>query len=171
MSTEPTGRREERDGTSYVVLTRTFRAPIDDVWVALTEPGRMERWIGTWAGDPTSGTVDFRMTAEGADAPVEVIEIDECIPPRRLATRHRIPGNDFLWQLEIDLSESEGVTTLTFAQVMSDPEIAENVGPGWEFYLDRLVAVMSGVEVNTVDWESYYPPQSDFYRGLFARAT
>ena len=36
----------------YVVFERTFRAPIDDVWAAVTEPERLERWIGTWTGDP-----------------------------------------------------------------------------------------------------------------------
>ena len=27
--------------------TRTFPAPIEDVWAAVTEPERLERWIGT----------------------------------------------------------------------------------------------------------------------------
>lgn len=64
MSTAASGRREVREGTDYIVLTRTFRAPIQDVWAAVTEPQRLERWIGTWTGDPESGEVTFRMTAE-----------------------------------------------------------------------------------------------------------
>ena len=139
-----TGRSEVRDGTTYLVLDRTFEAPIESVWAAVTEPDRLARWIGTWTGDPASGQVDFRMLFEGEDAPDEVFSIDECDPPRRLATRHQIPGNDFVWRLELDLTERDGVTTLTFAQVMEDPEVAENVGPGWEYYLDRLVAAEAG---------------------------
>ena len=77
----PTGRREERDGTSWVVLTRTFRATAADVWAAATDPERMQRWIGTWSGDPESGVVMFRMTAEGEDAPEERVSIDVCDPP------------------------------------------------------------------------------------------
>ncbi len=50
MSVTPTGRREIRDGVSYVVLERTFDAPVDAVWAAITEPVRLERWIGTWQG-------------------------------------------------------------------------------------------------------------------------
>ena len=171
MSTEPTGTRESRGGTSYVVFTRTFRAPIEDVWAAVTEPARLQRWIGTWTGDPASGEVSFRMLYEGEGAPEEVFQIDECAPPRRLATRHRIPGNDFVWRLELDLAERDGVTTLTFAQVMDDPEIAENVGPGWDYYLDRLVAAETGADVAAVAWDDYYPAQADYYRGVFARAT
>ena len=82
----PTGRRAERDGAQLVVLERTFRAPIDDVWAAVTEPERLERWIGTWDGDPSTGTVGFRMTAEGRK--VAAAEAERLA--RQLATaRHR----------------------------------------------------------------------------------
>ena len=47
----PTGRREDRDGTTYVVFERTFRAPIADVWAAVTESDRLGRWIGIWGED------------------------------------------------------------------------------------------------------------------------
>ena len=53
MSTTATGRREvarRDDATSS--STRTFRAPIEYVWAAVTEPARLARWIGTWTGDP-----------------------------------------------------------------------------------------------------------------------
>ena len=49
--TRPTGRRETRGGHDLVVYTRTFAAPLDDVWAAVTEPRRLERWVGTWEGD------------------------------------------------------------------------------------------------------------------------
>ena len=45
-----------------LVQTRTFAAPIEDVWAAITEPERLARWIGTWTGDPASGRVRFAMT-------------------------------------------------------------------------------------------------------------
>ena len=40
-----------------IALSRTFRAPVADVWAAVTEPGRLSRWWGTWSGDPTTGRV------------------------------------------------------------------------------------------------------------------
>ena len=57
MSVQPTGRLEKRDGTDHLVLERTFEAPIEDVWAAVTEPSRLERWIGTYSGDPATGAV------------------------------------------------------------------------------------------------------------------
>ena len=64
MST-PTGTIELRDGKHVLVQTREFRAPIEDVWAAVTESDRLARWIGSWEGDPESGSVQFRMLFEG----------------------------------------------------------------------------------------------------------
>ncbi len=167
----PTGRRERRGDRDYVVLARAFRAPVEDVWAAVTEPERLERWIGTWTGDPSTGQVAFRMTAEGEDAEAEIQRIDVCEPPHRLVTRSVTPGPDgtgeIEWVLELDLTESDGVTTLTFAQVVHDAEMASTVGPGWEYYLDRLVAAETSAEVADVSWDDYYPGLSDHYRSLF----
>ena len=161
----PTGRREERRGETHLVFERTFRAPIDDVWAAVTESGRLARWIGEWSGDPGSGSVTFRMTAEGDDVADETIWIDECAPPRRLVMRSAHPDEpDKLWSWEVDLAESDGTTTLTFAQGVTDATLAEGVGPGWDYYLDRLVAAETGADVAAVDFDDYYPAFKDHYR-------
>lgn len=164
--THPTGYRETRDGYDVVVLTRQFPAAVEDVWAAVTEPDRLERWIGTWEGDPADGWVGFRMTAESPDASAERMWIDECDPPRRLATHSSTPYGD--WHLALDLDEWDGVTTLTFAQRMSDPGVAADVGPGWDYYLDRLVAAETGGDVAAVDFTDYHPADSDYYRALFS---
>lgn len=173
MTTTPipsaTGRREDRDGTAYLVFERTFRASITDVWAAVTESDRLVRWIGHWAGDPTSGAVSFWMTAESADAPEETIHIDECVAPHRLVMRSARPdetGEEWLWQ--VDLTESGGVTTLTFAQEVVDPTLAESVGPGWDYYLDRMVAAEGGKDLGSISFDDYYPAFAEHYRRQLA---
>ena len=169
ITPRPTGRREERDGESYLVFERTFRAPIDDVWAAVTESERLGRWIGVWTGDPASGSVTFRMTAEGDDVADETIWIDECVPPRRLVMRSAQPvEDDLLWAWQVDLTETDGVTTLTFAQGVTDTELAESVGPGWDYYLDRLVAAHAGKDVAAIDFDAYYPAFKEHYRAALA---
>ncbi len=165
-----TGRREVRDGRPYVVLERTFRAPIDDVWAAITESDRLARWIGSWTGDPATGRVVFRMLYEGDGMPEEDFAIDECTPPRRLAITTTAPydGETLVtWQLELDLVESDGVTTLVFAQSVPDPPMAESVGPGWEYYLDRMVAAETGGDPAIISFDDYYPGLSAHYKGEF----
>lgn len=164
-SPRPTGYREDRDGTAYIVFERTFRAPIADVWAAVTEPDRLVRWIGTWAGDPASGEVAFRMTAESADAPEEQIFIDQCDEPTRLVMRSARPDDhDEVWSWQVDLVEADGVTTLIFAQEVCDTVLAESVGPGWDYYLDRLVAAETGGDLAAIDFDDYYPAFAAHYR-------
>jgi uncharacterized protein YndB with AHSA1/START domain len=162
----PTGRRQDRDGVAHLVLTRTFRAPVEDVWAAVTEPDRLERWIGTWSGDPASGEVLFRMTAEAADAPAERCAIEACEPPHHLVAVTSV--DDAAWRLELTLDEADGVTTLIFAQALADPEAAAQIGPGWDYYLDRLVAAETGGDVAAIDFDAYYPSQAEHYRAAFS---
>ena len=163
MSIDPTGRIDrDADGRPRLVLTREFRAPIEDVWASVTESARLERWIGSFTGDPASGRVVFRMNAEGG-APAEDVEITACEPPRLLAVTSRT--SDGAWHLELALSETDGVTKLVFRQPGIDPVEAESVGPGWEFYLDRLVAAETGGDVGAIDFDrDYYPAMRDHYR-------
>ena len=162
MSVKPSGGITREGEHLVLTITREFRAPIGDVWAAVTEPERLERWIGTYTGDPKAGRVAFLMTAEGATEPEEM-EIRECVPPRVLkVTAH---AGDAQWHLDLSLDEQDGVTTLTFTQPDIDPVAAESVGPGWEFYLDRLVAAETGGDVSGIDFErDYYPAMLEHYR-------
>jgi uncharacterized protein YndB with AHSA1/START domain len=160
--TKPTGRLERIDGRLTLVLTRTFDAPIEDVWAAITEPERLARWIGMWSGDPESGSVLFAMTAEGQEPPGDAMEIRECTPPRRLAVTSQV--GEQRWYLDVDLSEADGVTTLAFSQPDIHPEDSLSVGPGWEFYHDRLVAVETGGDLAAIDFDrDYYPAMAEHY--------
>ena len=123
MTREPTGRVAREGERVVLTLTREFRAPIEDVWAAVTESDRLARWIGTWIGDPSSGHVGFTMTAEGATEPDDM-EIRECVPPRLLRLTSHLG-----WHLDLHLAEEDGVTTLTFTQPDIDPVEA---GPGPE---------------------------------------
>jgi uncharacterized protein YndB with AHSA1/START domain len=161
MSVEPTGRLTTDGGRRVLTITREFRAPIEDVWAAVTESDRLARWIGTFTGDPTTGRVQFTMTAEEGAAPGDM-EIRECDPPRVL----RVTGHagEEQWDLDLLLEESDGITVLTFSQPGIDPVAAESIGPGWEFYLNRLVAAETGGDVGTIDFErDYYPAMQEYY--------
>jgi uncharacterized protein YndB with AHSA1/START domain len=162
MNVEPTGRITTDGDRRVLTIVREFRAPIEDVWAAVTDPERLARWIGTWTGDPASGSVGFTMTAEGATEP-EDMEIRECDPPHVLrVTSSTAMGQ---WFLDLVLEERDGVTLLTFSQPDLDPASADSVGPGWEYYLDRLVAAETGADVGAVDFErDYYPAMQEHYR-------
>ncbi|MBE9925882.1 SRPBCC family protein [Cellulosimicrobium cellulans] len=157
----PGGTVERGPAGDELVVTRTFHAAADDVWASLTEPDRLARWIGYWEGDPATGHVEFFMTAESDDPDPEEYRITRCEPPHRFAGV--TSSGDQTWHLSFELSEQDGVTTLTFRQLLGPGDDARNVGPGWEYYLDRLVAVREGRDAATVPWEPYLAGLADHY--------
>jgi uncharacterized protein YndB with AHSA1/START domain len=166
MSKSPTGRVVSVAGGHALVLERTFKAPIEDVWASITESERLERWIGRWEGEPGPGrTIRFLMTAEEAAEPEDVRIID-CEPPRLL--RMVFDQGPDGWHVDLTLNESDGVTTLRFTQGIGDGLDISDVGPGWEYYLDRLVAARAGTPLP--EWGSDYLGQSEHYAGEQAAA-
>ena len=157
-----TGRPETRDGQDYLVLTRTFTAPVEDVWAAITESERLGRWFGTWTGDPAAGRVRVRWSYE-EEVGDEVYVIDVCEAPHRLRLHNRNDDPAQVWTLDLRLRQEGGVTVLDFAQVMSPDLPVTDVGPGWEYYLDRLQAALDGDDVDAVDFADFHPHQRDHY--------
>ena len=164
----PTGRLDRTDGRRDLVLTRTFRAPIDDVWASITEPERTARWYGrwSWVGEEGPGNrIRYNMAFEPEGEPSEMMVL-ACEPPRHLAVRGI---GDYAWHLEAELTESGGVTELRFTHHLDDDVDVGSVGPGWEYYLDNLVASREGAPAP--DFNDYYPSQKAYYLGLSAAET
>lgn len=138
MTTYPgpaTGRVQTTPQGRHLTIERTYRANIEDVWASFTEPDRVARWYGIIDGAPSPGnTITITMTAEEG-APTEPARIIECDPPRRFLIETAGMGDP--WQLQVELEEANGQTTMTFTQRLSDDLDAADIGPGWEFYADR----------------------------------
>jgi uncharacterized protein YndB with AHSA1/START domain len=157
MTSPPTGRLV--DGTDLVV-SRTFRAPIEDVWASVTESARTARWFGAWEGDAGPGrTIKVQMAFEDK-APWFDARIDVCEPPRRLA----LTTTDGSMRLELDLSHTDGRTELRLLQRLDTDEAVGDMGPGWEYYLDMLVAARDGAP--TPSFDDYYPAMKPYYEAL-----
>ncbi|TQM31763.1 SRPBCC family protein [Nocardia bhagyanarayanae] len=163
MTKQPTGRLLPADQGRDLVLTRTYRAPIADVWASLTESDRTARWFGPWKGEAGPGrTVQVQMVHED-EQPWMDMTIDACEPPHRLAVSAIDEYGS--WVLDVRLTETDGVTELRFTHhLRTDDEIAQapQVGPGWEYYLDLFGTARDGAEPPNFD--DYYPPMADYYR-------
>jgi uncharacterized protein YndB with AHSA1/START domain len=159
MNPTPTGRLVATALGRDLVLTRTFRAPIGDVWASLTEPERTARWIGPWTGESGVGrTVTLTLIAEEG-APESAVTIDVCDPPNHLAVT--TVDEHASWRLEARLSHAGGVTTLEFVHHLDDDVPAGEVGAGWEYYLDRLVAARDDAPMP--DFDEYYPAMKPYF--------
>ncbi|MEV0899994.1 SRPBCC family protein [Actinoplanes sp. NPDC049802] len=155
MSPTPTGRLLGGD----LVLTRNFRAPVADVWASLTDPERTARWFGPWKGDAAPGNTIQVQMAQEEGRPWMDMTIDACEAPRRLGLS--AVDDHGSWHLDIVLTESDGVTELRFTQHLSGTENVGDVGPGWEWYLDLLVASRDGTPAPSFD--DYHPAMKEHY--------
>jgi uncharacterized protein YndB with AHSA1/START domain len=156
----PTGRVVPTADGRDLVLTRTFRAPIDDVWASITESERTARWFASWTGEAGPGrTIRFRAMFEEGEPEGDMV-IERCDPPTHLAVSTTDDAGT--WRLEARLAERDGVTELTLVHHL-DPDVdAGSVGPGWEYYLDMLVASRDGSARPAFD--DYYPSQQEHFR-------
>lgn len=155
MSPKPTGRVVGDD----LIITRTFFAPIDDVWASVTKPESTALWFGRWQGEAAPGRVVRLQLGFENDQPWTDVLIERCDAPRHLVITMKDEHGD--WRLALTLTEKDGGTELRFVQRLSDPSLAADIGPGWEYYLDMLAAVREGKPRPSFD--DYYPAQKAHY--------
>lgn len=160
---EPTGRVIEGPEGPAIQITRSLPHAIEDVWDHLTHPDRLARWYGTYTGDPATGSVEVTMV-EAPDQPGRCT-IEACERPHRLHVVLEDPDG-VAWRLRVDLDPADAGagTALVFSQPVAGLEtMAADIGPGWEYYLDRLQASLAGEDVEAVDFGAYHPHQRGHY--------
>ncbi|MFJ7749682.1 SRPBCC domain-containing protein [Arthrobacter sp. NPDC097144] len=160
MQPEPTGRVHRTGPDSYhLTLDRTFPDPPSSVWSSFTDSSLAAPWFGRWEGSPHQGdSVSVQMLYEEG-LPWSRFRISECSAPELL--RVLVEDEYGSWDLEIRLRDAPGGAGLEFIHHLDDPLAAESVGPGWEYYLDRLTAVRTGGTVP--EFEEYYPGQGPYF--------
>ncbi len=162
MTNPPRGRLSAARDGSELIVSRTFNAPIEDVWASVTEPERTARWFGPWQGEPGQGrTIRMQMAYEEQQPWFDVL-IEVCEAPRHLAVS---TGDDSGgWRLELRLSQVGDHTELLLVHHLADTEQVGEFGPGWEYYLDLLVSARDGSAAP--NFSDYYPSMRPYYAGL-----
>ena len=160
------GRVELRSGNATLVVTRTLATRRVDAWEWVTHPERLAQWIGLLEGAPSVGaTVDFTMTAEENPAP-ETATIMACEPGSSYVCE--VGTAPDLWVVGCELGGDDGAVTVSIVQPVASAELAGMYGPGWEYYLDRLLAAFTGDAMP--DFDHYYPANAAHYETAYTRA-
>ncbi|MFD3525070.1 SRPBCC family protein [Streptomyces sp. NPDC058653] len=171
----PVGRLLRTSEGVDLVLTRDFALPVEEVWAAVTEPDRTALWFGPWEGDGApGGSVRVRMVFE-EEGPSTEVTVEVCEAPHRLILTTVDEAGS--WRLELKLSGTTGEaadggtdaapgTELQFIQHLRTEDGLGEIGPGWEYYLDKLSASLDGTPHRTFD--DYYPAQKAYFEGLTA---
>jgi uncharacterized protein (TIGR03086 family) len=138
-----------------IVMTRSFTAPRDQVFAALTEPDLLKRWIGARGWELIECDSDLRVggswrqVSRGPQGERMVMfgEFVEIVPPERLVTTEVFEGSEHESLVTTTLHEAEGATTLTMTVRYPSPEVRDamlrtNMARGAGESFDRLDDVL-----------------------------
>jgi len=141
-----------------VQLTRTYDAPVEEVWDAITDPERISRWFLPVTGDfRLGGSYQLKGNAGG--------EIRRCEPPRLLAVTWIFgeqPTEEDSSVVEVRLTPGEGDTTVFELNhtAIVPPEMWDVYGPGavgvgWDGGLLGLSLHLAGNDIDEAEKESW----------------
>ncbi len=164
------GSLRSADGKGLVRIEDRYDTDINDLWSALTEPGRLARWHAQVEGDLRPGG-EFRLYVESDDWD-GTGRVQACEPPRRLLVT--IKETDESWRkgrgvppydeaIEATLT-ADGDQTILVIEVQGMPlEAVAFYGAGWQIHAEDLAAYLTGRERSDskARWDDLVPPYQD----------
>jgi len=166
------GSLRSADGKGVVRIEDRYDTDIDDLWSAITDPGRLARWFGQVEGDLRPGG-EFRLSVE-ASGVESTGRVEACEPPRRLLVMTR--ETDQSWRqgqgappfdesIEATLTAGGGQTILVI-EVRGVPlDKIAFYGAGWQTHAEDLAGYLAGRERLT---EARFDELVAPYQGLAA---
>jgi uncharacterized protein YndB with AHSA1/START domain len=157
------GSLQSADGKGIVRMEDRFDTDIDDLWSALTDPGRLTRWLGEFEGDLRLGG-EFR--ARYFDGWEGTGRVEACEPPRRLlvVTKHYRQQDELV--VEATLTADGDQTILVWEERGMPLNLLAEYGAGIQVHVEDLAAHIAGRERG--DGEARWNELMPAYRDLAA---
>jgi uncharacterized protein YndB with AHSA1/START domain len=163
------------DGKGVVRIEDRYDTGIDDLWSALTDPGRLARWYGQVEGDLRPGG-EFRLRVEGADIDATG-RIEACDPPQRLLVTSRETDESYLRGKGVPpfdeaieaMLTADGDQTILVIEVRGMPlDKIAFYGTGWQIHAEELAAYLAGHQPGDAEarWAELVPPYQDLAAGI-----
>jgi len=135
------------EGTGIARVEDRFDSPIDDVWSALTDPGRLVRWLGEVEGTLRLGG-EFRahFFASGWHGTGRV---EACEPSQRLLVLTKDadePDAPDAHPIEVTLAVDGDETTLVWEERAIPLDLLAAYGAGVQVHVEDLAAHLAGRE-------------------------
>jgi uncharacterized protein YndB with AHSA1/START domain len=163
------------DSKGVVRIEDRYDTDVDDLWSALTDPGRLARWYGRVTGDLRPGG-EFRLHVESSDIDATG-RVDACEPPQRLLVTSRETDESYLRgkgappydeTIEATLT-ADGDQTILVIEVRGIPlDKIAFYGAGWQIHAETLAAYLAGHEPGDTEarWGELVPPYQDMAAGI-----
>jgi uncharacterized protein YndB with AHSA1/START domain len=135
------------DGKGVARMEDRFDTDIEDLWSALTDPGRLARWLGEVEGElRLGGEFRARFVASGWEG---TGRIEACEPPRRLLVLTKdadAPDAPAEHTIEAMLIAEGDQTILVWEERGMPLELLAAYGAGIQIHVEDLAAHIAGHE-------------------------
>jgi uncharacterized protein YndB with AHSA1/START domain len=148
------------DGEGVVRMEDRIDARIDDLWRALTDPGRLARWYGEVEGELAQGG-EFRVRI--ALSGERTGKVEACEPPQRLLLTMRDPdpqpGQPEQTVIEAQLIAEGAQTRLVWEERGMPVDLLPAYGAGIQIHVEHLADYINGREFRNVEarWNELFP--------------
>ena len=138
------GTLRSADGKGVVRMEDRYDTDIDDLWSAITDPGRLARWYGEVEGDLRLGGVfRLRVFASGWEG---IRRVEACEPPRRLLLVGKEQDEPDELVTEVTLTPDGDQTILVMEERGMPLEYLAGYGAGVQIHVEDLAAYIGGRE-------------------------
>ena len=141
------GSLRSADGKGVVRMEDRFETDPDDLWSALTDPGRLAGWFAQVEGDLRPGG-EFR--AHIFSSGDVTGRLDACEPPQRLLLTLRDadpqPGQPEEEVIEVTVAAEGAQTTLVWEERGMPLTLLAAYGAGVQIHVEDLAAYLAGRE-------------------------
>jgi uncharacterized protein YndB with AHSA1/START domain len=159
------GSLRSADGKGVVRMEDRYDTDIDDLWSALTDPGRLARWLGDVEGDLRLGG-EFRALffASGWEGTGRV---EACEPPQRLQLITREPDEPDEHTIEATLTADGDQTILVIEERGMPVDQIAAYGAGVQIHVEDLADHIAGRDRRD-DAQARWVELQPAYEGLAA---
>jgi uncharacterized protein YndB with AHSA1/START domain len=151
------GTLRTQDDKGVVRMEDRFDTDIDDLWSALTDSGRLARWLGEFEGDlRLGGEFRARFFSSGWEGTGRV---EVCEPPRHLMVTTRHDRQDEEHAVEATLTADGDHTVLILEERGMPVNLLAAYGAGIQVHIEDLAAHIAGRErcAAVARWEELQP--------------
>jgi uncharacterized protein YndB with AHSA1/START domain len=147
------------DGEGVVRMEDRLDTGIEDLWGALTDPGRLAHWYGEVEGElAQGGEFRLRITLSGE----RTGKVEVCEPPQRLLLTMRDPdarpGQPEQTVIEAQLTAEGAQTRLVWETRGLPLELLPAYGAGIQIHVEHLADYISGRDLHVDDarWDELF---------------
>ena len=143
-----------------VRFERRYPATPAEVWSAITEPGRVGRWLA-----PATLLGDGRYRLDFGDDHVTTGEVETCDPPHALVVSWDFEGEPAS-RVSVEVRPEGDGSVLVLDHTRLPQDQGAGYGAGWEAHLATLEAQLSGA--SSPDWDERFGAMLPAYRAALA---